>query len=282
MRFGSHIKKLRVDFKDSIKELKKSKGNIVQFFLSSPQSANIPNWPNPELLEAKSILLKNDIMAVVHASYMINIAANWDVDSWWVMNIIQEIKYASVLGAIGVVIHLGKQMSLTLAEAYNNMFRLLIYIHNETLDYSNVKIIIETSAGQGSELCTQLEDLAYFYKKIKNSNDEALRSRIRLCIDTCHIFAAGYDIRTKEKIKLYLDTFEELIGLRYIYLIHLNDSKNDLGSNVDRHQNIGNGYIGLKGLIAFFKYFAKINVPIILETPNKGFVAEIPLLLKYI
>lgn len=226
----------------------------------------------------KTYILENKINVIVHAPYTINLASNWDKYSWWIQHFIVQIETAHKIGAFGIVIHLGKQLKLSVEESYNNMFSALLFVHNQTKKYDDVKIIIETSSGQGSELCYKIEDLAYFFKKLSKNKDESIKKRFRICIDTCHIFAAGYDLRSKSKIKLFIEAFEELIGLRHIAIVHLNDSQNEIGSNIDRHANIGDGYIGKDNLIEIFKYFRKINVPIILETPNS--ISDIDMLTK--
>lgn len=188
---------------------------------------------------------------------------------------------AHKLNAIGIVIHMGKQLDLSITEAYNNMYTSLLYVHNQTKDkFSSVKIFLETSTGQGSELCYKLEDLAYFYKKILRHKNQSLNDRFRLCLDTCHIFAAGYDLSKESTILLYLEALEELIGIRYVGLIHLNDSKNTQGSHIDRHENIGIGHVGKEGLMIFAKYFKNINVPIILETPDEKLRDDLMMLLE--
>lgn len=205
---------------------------------------------------------------VVHAPYTINLAKDWDEYSIQINQFIREIEIAHELGALGVVIHMGKQLELSTEAAYNNMYSALLYVHSQTLKYSSVKIFLETSTGQGSEICYKLEDLAYFIKKLIHHRNKQVAERFRICLDTCHVFAAGYDLRKKEKIDMYLEAFEELIGIHYISLIHLNDSLNELGSNVDRHNNIGKGFIGSEGLLYIKDYFHKLKVPIVLETPH--------------
>ena len=110
--------------------------------------------------------------------------------------------------------------------------------------------------------------------------NQSLNDRFRLCLDTCHIFAAGYDLSKESTILLYLEALEELIGIRYVGLIHLNDSKNTQGSHVDRHENIGIGNVGKEGIMIFAKYFKNINVPIILETPNEKLMQDLLMLLE--
>jgi deoxyribonuclease IV len=271
--FGSHISVAK-GLLNEAKKVRKSKGNLLQIFLTAKKHRKVSKKAEPELIEFKKYLEKHKMKVFVHSSYLVNLAKDWDKHSWWLKNLELEIEYAGKINAVGIVVHFGHKLQLSKTEAYNNMYSSILYILSKTKN-SNVKILLETSAGQGTEMCYRLDDLAYFYNKIKIGK---LTDRVKLCIDTCHIFSAGYDIRTKEKIKMYLEEFEELIGVRYITLIHLNDSKSEIGSRLDRHQNIGKGYIGLKGLKLIFKYFKSINKYIILETPNDGYLKEIQLL----
>lgn len=224
-----------------------------------------------------TFLKKNNVIPVVHLSYTINCAQDWSQYSWWIKQCIMEIEIAHIIGAYAVVLHLGKQLSLSIEESYNNMYTSLQYIHNQTKETANVTILLETSSGQGSEMCFKLENLAYFYKKLSSHRNNEIRNRFKICIDTCHIFASGYNIFSD-----YIDNFNKLIGIDNIYLIHLNDSKKECGSNVDRHENIGKGFIGELSLQIFIKFAKKQKIPIILETPLDGQKNDIKILLDTI
>lgn len=274
--FGSHVNILDVGIKNMIKIVKKAGGNLIQIFIPLRINENVHK---NKLMKTREYLKKKRMAIVIHSSYQHNLARNWDEHSWWLISLETEIISAYYLGAIGVVIHFGNQMSLSREEAYNNMYTSLIYIHNKTKKYKKVLILLETSTGQGTELCYKLEDLAYFYKKLSKNPNREIRERIKLCVDTCHVFAAGYNLKSINNVKLFIETFEELIGLRHIKLIHLNDCKVDAGEKKDRHQNIGKGYIGYENLKYIFDYFRKLEVPIVLETPNHGFIKEIKMLL---
>lgn len=274
--FGAHMD--GDNLIEATEKIKNAGGNIVQIFLTMRGSVKTEHKTNEELNNYKEYLTKNDMKVVVHSSYMHNISKEWDEYSWWIKNLEIEIKYCHIIGAIGLVLHFGKQLDLSIEEAYNNMYTALLYIHNKTLQYTDIPIFLETSTGQGSETCYRLEEMAHFFRKFSKNENKLIKNRFRLCVDTCHVFAAGYNIQTKKYIKSYLEAFEELIGIRYIALIHLNDSKVNLGEQKDRHDNIGKGYIGLTGLTEFFRYFKKLNVPIILETPDNGYRMEIKLL----
>jgi apurinic endonuclease APN1 len=116
-----------------------------------------------------------------------------------------------------------------------------------------------------------IEDLADFYNMFKDKEI----NNVKICLDTCHLFAAGYDLRTIEDVNNFILKFNKLIGLQYVGLVHLNDSIHDLDSHLDRHMNIGNGYIGSTGLKYFYQSFKTIDVPSILETPVENYGMEI-------
>lgn len=265
---GAHIDNDIDDLVNNTLNIKNNGGNCVQFFV------NTMHKKKHLYDDYKKFLNENSIKCVIHASYTINCSQNWNNYSWWIKQFIDEIECAESIGAYGIVIHLGKQLGLSKEEAFNNMYSALLHVHTITKK-CNVKILIETSTGQGSEICFKLEDLAHFYRKFLSHNDEGVKERIKLCVDTCHIFSAGYDIRNKNTISQYLDLFDDLIGLEHIKLVHLNDSLNNIGEKVDRHENLGKGYIGLKPLLYFSKYFIKLNIPIILETPNENIIDDL-------
>jgi deoxyribonuclease-4 len=125
-----------------------------------------------------------------------------------------------------------------------------------------VTAVIENTAGQGTSVGYKFEYLA----RIIDGVDD--KSRVGVCIDTCHAFAAGYDLSTEEGFKAMCQRFEETIGFEYLKGMHLNDSQKDLGSRVDRHDNIGEGKVGIKGFEMLMQDERFDNIPMILETPS--------------
>jgi len=257
---------------NSLKTLKSDGGNILQIFISNPQGKGIKDRSNDEINEIKSYMKKNNIQLVFHSPYVLNFANPFNPDSWWIKQLIKELSYVSKMGAIGTVIHFGKSKELSREEGIENMYNSLVYVIDNSSKDS--RIILETSAGQGTELCYRLDEFKLFFDKF----DIFQKDRLGICIDTCHIFAAGYDIRSKSKAKSYLKEFDKYIGLRYVKLIQLNDSAMQLGSRVDRHENLGNGFIGKKGINYFIEFAYKNRIPIVLETPLNENIDEI----KYI
>lgn len=141
-------------------------------------------------------------------------------------------------------------------------------------------IIFETGAGQGKEICTSLFDLG----DLRNRFTESEKSRIKFCIDTCHIFAAGYDIGDEHYVEMLDELIETCLGWNNVIAIHLNDSKCKLNSRKDRHADIGSGMIKLKGFKKFIKICAKRNIPMCLETPcdTIDHIKQINLVKQYI
>ena len=271
MLVGKHITNHPDHLFDSLKWIIDHKCNLIQLFIDVFHN-------NKSLIDKfNNFVKKNDVTVIVHSSYTINLSKSNDTRDSNIQHLIYEISIAHAINAKYIVLHMGKKLDLELSQAYNNMFMNLVYVVNSTKN-TPVKILLETPAGQGTELCFKLEDFSYFFKKIsKNKN---IIQRFGICIDTCHIFAAGYDISTLSGVRLYFEAFEELIGIKYINLIHLNDSKNKVGSCVDRHECIGKGCIKEKMLLLLAFKFYSLNVPIILETSSD--IDDLALVVNYI
>jgi deoxyribonuclease-4 len=248
---------------ESYKELINNKNTVIQLFV------NIDKKHINTYKKFANILKKNNINLIVHASYTINIAQKWDEYSWWITQLLIEIDLANILGAKFIVLHLGKSLDLDINVALNNMYSSLIYIANKIDSTMDIKILLETSSGQGSEMCIRLEDLSRFINKLLNHKNKKISDRFGICVDTCHIYSAGYDINTSGDVIKYIKDFDKYIGLKNLKVLHLNNSKTELGSNKDRHDNIYKGTINPDGLSEFIKLCFKLNVPIILETPDE-------------
>ncbi|QDU81230.1 Endonuclease 4 [Polystyrenella longa] len=200
--------------------------------------------------------------ACSHSSYLINMASPkpelWQksVDAYVI-----ELERAERLGLGGVVIHPGSYVESSPEEGLDKIVRGIDEVLERT-DGAAVEIWLETTAGQGSNLGYQFPELQYL---IDNAADS---SRIGICIDTCHIHAAGYKITTEADFKKTMQEFDELIGTDRIRAFHLNDSKKEFGSRKDRHEHIGEGTIGVEAFrfLVNDKRFAKI--PMYMETPK--------------
>lgn len=248
--------------------------NTVQIFTHNPRA-----WDVKEITEEESFLfrsLRTDLSIspiCIHASYLINLASEDRILQKKSINLlINEMERADAIGADYVIVHLGSATS-----GYKDILRKRISSALTEISKSGcwkAGLIIENTAGEKGDVSSCIVDLS----EIINCVKETLVRGI--CIDTCHVFAAGYDIRNDKGIKRLLKEIRYYIGLDKFKVIHLNDSKGDLGSGIDRHEHIGAGRIGTVGLKKFLKYFYFTNVPIILETPKKQETDDLKNLMK--
>lgn len=274
--FGAHMS-IKNSIISSIRDINKLGGNFLQIFISNPRGKSSPKKSIMDDSEKiKSELQNLDTKIVIHLPYIINIGKQFNKNNWWIKMIIEQLYVSEQINSLGCVIHTGKYTKNTIDDGLNNMYKSLIHVI-EYLKKNNMrtKIILETSTGQGTELLSNLDEFADFYNKF--TDDE--KNYLKICIDTCHIFVAGYDIRTKNNVKIFFKYFEKIIGIKNVILVHLNDSKKKCGSCVDRHENIGNGFIGNAGLKEFIRLSFFYHLPIILETPDSNnFINEIQLI----
>jgi deoxyribonuclease-4 len=251
-------------------------GNCLQIFVSNPMSGRVTDkamlFYKNQGNDIKNVLLEMDVKLFIHSPYTLNFAKNQINQSWkncyWVTSYIKELEIAHNIGAIGCVIHVGKSLNLNIDEATENMYNSLLFIINEIIRKKlNSIIILETGAGQGTEMFlttnNSLDGFANFYN-LFNAKE---KQYIKLCVDTCHVFASGYCIDNIKICKQFFMEFKKKIGINNLALIHLNDSKKKCGARVDRHENLGKGHIGL-GISSFISFASKYNIPIILETPE--------------
>ena len=224
-----------------------------------------------EIKTFKSRLSKSGIKFIVaHDSYLINLcSSSTEILIKSRESFIDELKRCELLNIPYLNFHpgahggMGKEKGLKLIAESLNM------IHNRTKNL-NVSSMLELTAGQGTALGYRFEQI----RKIMDLVED--RERLSVCIDTAHIFAAGYDIKDSDNYKIVMDEFDKIIGLKYLKCIHMNDSKKELGSRVDRHEHIGKGFIGKKGFVNIMNDQSIAHIPKILETPkSKGQLEDV-------
>jgi len=195
-----------------------------------------------------------------HASYLINIGSpNQAVAHKSLKALILELERCATLGIPTLVLHPGSRLTSTKEECLE---RITDNINSALEETDKTIVLIETMAGQGSNVGNSFEDLASIIKQVKQ------KRRVGVAMDTCHLFAAGYNISTKSGFLDTLKQFDALIGMDQLHLIHLNDSKQTVGSNVDRHEEIGKGKIGIEGFSLVMNAEKLADIPKILETPD--------------
>ncbi len=237
--------------------------DVIQVFSKNQMQWKAKPLTEEETEEFKKNIKKYDIKdVVIHTSYLINIGSPDEEKLKKSQDaLIDEFYRASQLDIPYVVLHPGSHMGKGEEVGLSIIKDSINYIFDITKDLKTM-LLLETTAGQGSNLGYRFEQIAYL---IENTKD---KERIGVCLDTCHIFAAGYDIRTKEAYDNTMKAFDDIIGLSKLRAIHLNDSKNDLGTRKDRHEHIGKGYIGLDGFKFIVNDERLQNIPMILETPG--------------
>jgi deoxyribonuclease-4 len=206
----------------------------------------------------------NSDAVAVHMPYLPNLSApNGELYKKSIDSLISELQRCVQLEIPNLVIHLGSH----LGSGPQNGIDQLVNSVNTATDHSKsssrksgkVTFLLENSAGQKNSIGSKLEDIRSILDKISSKN-------VGICMDTCHAFAAGYDLRSEKKNDDFVDKFDSVIGLEKLRLIHLNDSEKEIGSHIDRHEHIGLGKIGVKGMSAILKNRKLKGKPIIMET----------------
>jgi deoxyribonuclease-4 len=199
---------------------------------------------------------------VAHDSYLINLAStDAELHRKSMAAFLEELERAEALGIPYLVTHPGAHVGAGEEAGLRQVAKSVRELLKGTKDYQ-VQVIIETAAGQGTSLGHRFEQIAALLDQI------GLPERTGVCLDTCHVFAAGYDIRTPEGYADVIGAFDAIVGISRLKVIHLNDSKKELGCRVDRHEHIGKGNIGLEAFRCLLADPRLKGIPMILETPK--------------
>lgn len=262
MKIGSHVSNNgELMLEGSAKQAAILGANCFMLYLGAPQNTFRKPFSLMHSKEMQEVINKLNISiedVIVHAPYIVNLAQN-DDDKWQyaVDFITNEVKLCFMCGMKYMVLHPGAHVGMGYEYGIKRISEGLIQILNRTKE-TDVVICLETMAGKGTEVgCT--------FEQIKAIMDLVKSDRIQVCLDTCHIFDAGYDI--VNHYDEVLNEFNDIISFKNLKVIHLNDSKNILGSKKDRHENIGLGNIGFETLHRFVVDKRFENIPKILETP---------------
>ncbi len=258
---GSHVSyKNESGLAGCVKEIIKYGGNAFMFYTGAPQNTKRGPIDDMRTIEALELMEKNQIAlehVVCHAPYIVNLGNDSDQDKYdfSVRFIREEMDRCETLGVRYLVLHPGNALKQERAFALQNIAKGLNKILRED---DEMVILLETMAGKGTELGITIDEIVTILEGIN------LKEKVGVCLDTCHLHDSGIDV---QKFDDYLKEFDEKIGLHKIGCVHVNDSKNVLGSHKDRHENIGFGLIGFDALLHVIYHEKLACVPKILETP---------------
>ncbi len=257
---GSHVGfNKNTQLLGSLDEALSYDANTFMFYTGAPQNTfryDINKQLTQMAYDKMNELNINLDKIIVHAPYIINLANSEASKHDFAINFLkQEVIRCENLGITKLVLHPGSHVGSGIDQG----IELIIDGLNKVLEVDDsVCILLETMAGKGSEVGSNFKELKRIIDGVKK------KKQIGVCLDTCHLHDAGYDLSDFDKV---LDEFDEVIGIEYIKCIHINDSKNICGSRKDRHENIGKGYIGLENLINIIYNKRLDDIPKILETP---------------
>ena len=232
----------------------------IQIFASSPRAWKFNQPKEEEVSLFKEKMDRTGIWpCYIHGSYLVNIGGDPSQIEKSIESLTNNMSVAGKIGAEGVIFHGGSHKG----KGFHNIVKQASECLKRVLDNSpeNVWLCLENSAGMGSHIGSSFEEMGELIHLVQNDN-------LKVCLDTEHMFAAGYDLTNSDEIPLIMKKFDEEIGLSKLVAVHANDSKVELGSGVDRHENIGDGFIGIDGFKSLMKDPSFERVPFFLEVPG--------------
>ena len=262
-RLGAHTPTSGGMAKRSIAYAQEVKAEAIQVFASNPRGWAMPdaNLEADKLFRDKALEL--DIETYVHAPFLINLGSP-TVTTYEnsVASTAYSLKRAKEIGSKGAVIHTGSAVDAGhVDKAWKQIKKGMMPVLNKLTD-EDPWLLLEPTAGQGQSLVKKLDDLLHYFEALE------WHPKVGVCLDTCHVFAAGHDIAKKGGMTETLDLLVKLVGIERIQLIHANDSMDVCGALKDRHQNLGDGEIGIKPFEELLAHPVAQNAPLILETPG--------------
>jgi deoxyribonuclease-4 len=262
-RLGAHTPTSGGMAKRSIAYAQEVKAEAIQVFASNPRGWAMPdaNVEADKLFRDKALEL--DIETYVHAPFLINLGSP-TVGTYEnsVASTAYSLRRAREIGSKGAVIHTGSAVESEFVDkAWKQIKKGMMPVLNKLTD-EDPWLLLEPTAGQGQSLVKKLDDLLHYFEALE------WHPKVGVCLDTCHVFAAGHDIAKKGGMTETLDLLVKLVGIERIQLIHANDSMDVCGALKDRHQNLGDGEIGIKPFEELLAHPVAQNAPLILETPG--------------
>lgn len=245
----------------------------VQVFVANPRGWATPPGDPRQDEEFRAACAAGGVPAYVHAPYLINFGSHTEATvEKSVDSLRHSLRRGREIGALGVVVHTGsatggRERAAALAQVHERLLPLL----EELTHDDDPRLLLEPTAGQGSSLCSLVEDLGPYFAALEH------HPKLGVCLDTCHLFAAGHDLAEPGGMKRTLDELVAVTGPGRLGLIHANDSKDVVGAHKDRHENIGSGHIGAEPFAELFRHPETAGVPLTIETPGgkEGHAADV-------
>jgi deoxyribonuclease-4 len=238
--------------------------DAIQIFNQSPRMWRPTRYGEEDFAAFREARAGGPIQAVViHAVYLINAASkDPEIRRKSVESMTHALRIGDAIGAAGVVLHPGSAVGEPKDEA---MTRIVEAIETAIGDTESCPLLLEDTAGAGQTIGRTFEELAELIEGV----ERRARSRLGVCLDCCHLLASGYDVRDVERLAAVVDDFDAIVGLDRLRCLHVNDSQTPLGSNRDRHANLGDGELGREGIAAFLSEPRFYGLPALLETPGR-------------
>lgn len=261
MRVGVHVS-ISGSISAAVDNAVERECSAFQIFTRSPRMWTAKEISDKDASEFREKLASSKIdrlATVAHMPYLPNLASpNQDTHAKSVDVLVREVERCAKIGVPYLVAHLGSHMGM----GEEKGIRQLVSAFTRAASTKNdVTILLENTAGQKNSVGSEFDQWAEIFSQLKP------RDRFGVCFDTCHAFAYGYDLRTEKGVADTFKKFDDAVGFENLKILHLNDSKGEIGSNLDRHDHVGLGKIGEKGMTAVVKIANKKDIPIILETP---------------
>lgn len=247
--------------------------NTMQIFSHNPRGWVLKELNDDDVKLFRRLREEEDISPLyIHTAYLINLSSP-DKELYRRSKeiFLSEIKRADILDADYLITHLGSIGHAGEEEGIRRVVGALMDISekcSKVFRYTRVKVLLENTAGERGEIGYSFEQLSEILEQVRRSKGGDIVGGV--CLDTCHAYAAGYNLSEGRGIERVIKRLDSLIGLQALKVVHLNDSKRSLGSRIDRHENIGKGFIGIRGFKTFLSYPKIKNIPFILETPKKN------------
>jgi deoxyribonuclease-4 len=251
-------------YHNALLSAKKYACEAVQIFTKNANQWRAKELTDPEIQTFKDTLGQTKVQVLLaHDSYLINLASPGQALFRQSLEaFVIEVQRAERLGLTYLVTHPGAHVGSGEADGLRRVAEALDEVHQRCPSY-NVKVLLETTAGMGSCLGHRFEHLARILELV------AQPERVGVCLDTCHVFAAGYALAPEKKYRATMNEFDQIVGLHRLHAFHLNDSQKPLGSRIDRHAHIGKGCLGLEPFRLFVGDRRFRQLPMILETPKE-------------